>query len=93
MGFVDHRSSLGWTLPGELASIDSPEMLDFAGDQSKRPTLSWTLPGPGNWTLPGSYANNRLNAPRDGAIRVGTGGRDGFRIIPVVPSSDTSASG
>jgi hypothetical protein len=76
-----------------FAPIDSLEMLDFAGDRPNRPMSSWTLPGPGNWTLPGAYDNSRLSAPRDGAILVGTGGRDGFRIIPVVPSSDTSASG
>ena len=82
-------------------------VLDFTGRLLRATRQEyWTLPGPGplrcgSWTLPGlgldftgpAYVSKRLSAPRDGAIRAGTGGLDGFRIMPVVPSSDTSASG
>jgi hypothetical protein len=46
-----------------------------------------------NWTLPGRYPKSRLMAPRDGAMRAGIGGFDGFSMMPVAPSRATSASG
>ena len=62
-------------------------------DQFPSPAAPGLYPVPGlDFTGP-SYVSNRLSAPRDGATRAGTGGLDGFRIMPVVPSSDTSASG
>jgi hypothetical protein len=74
-----------------IAFADTRETLDFAGS---RPLPSSTA---GlyreNWTLPGRYPKSRLMAPRDGAMRAGIGGFDGFRMIPVAPSRATSASG
>src|ERR1700722_2963408 len=75
-------------------------LLDFTGDWCHRTRQKhWTLPGLAPlasstyWTLPGPYPNSRLIAPRDGAIRAGIGGFDGFRMMPVAPSKATSASG
>ena len=81
----------GWTLPG-IAFADSHETLDFAGSRPPCPPSPTGLYRE-NWTLPGRYPKSRLMAPRDGAMRAGIGGFDGFRMMPVAPSRATSASG
>jgi hypothetical protein len=81
----------GWTLPGDsfcrlarntgLCRVSTPCPPRLAGLYRE------------NWTLPGRYPKSRLMAPRDGAMRAGIGGFDGFRMMPVAPSRATSASG